>query len=254
MIGFALDMDGTIYHGDRPVPGAMEFINSLKERGIPFKFITNNSSHTCAFYADRLVRMGFDIDVRDVLTSTTATVRFLKEHRAGKNVYIVATPDVTREILDAGITEADGHPDIVLLTYDIAMTYEKLNNIYQYLKTGSELIVTHPDDVCPTEAGYDLDMGPFIRMFQQFTERPITVVGKPHSLMLEMAALEMGLKTDDIIMVGDRLYTDMCMAIDAGIRSILVLTGEATRESLKESGMEPTYVLDSVGDIDLDVL
>ena len=254
MIGFALDMDGTVYHGERPIPGAREFISRLREKGIPFRFITNNSSHPKSFYADRLKRMGFEVTDEHVLTSTIATIRFIRENRPGKSVYVLATPEVTEEIRSAGIpAPGEGEvPDIVLLTFDTTIEYGGLNDAYHYIQKGAELIATHPDDVCPTEDGYDVDIGPFIRLFESLTGREATVVGKPHRLMLDMAALEMGIDSDRVVMVGDRLSTDIRMAVDAGITSVLVLSGETDEALLKASGMEPTFVRGSVADIDPD--
>lgn len=251
MIGFALDMDGTVYHGERPIPGAREFISCLKAEGIPFRFITNNSSHPKKFYADRLRRMGFEITEDHVLTSTIATIRFIKENRAGKSVYVLATPDVTEEIRSAGIPRPkEGEvPDIVLLTFDTTIGYDGLNDAYHYIQKGAELIATHPDDVCPTEDGYDVDIGPFIRLFESLTGNKATVVGKPNRLMLDMAALEMGVEPDRVVMVGDRLSTDIRMAVDANIASILVLSGETDEALLKASGIRPTFVEGSVADI-----
>lgn len=103
MIGFALDMDGTVYLGERPVPGAREFIDSLRDSGIPFRFITNNSSHPRGFYAERLVRMGFYVGPEQVLTSAVATAAFLNDRRKGKRVYAIATPDVRREFSESGV-------------------------------------------------------------------------------------------------------------------------------------------------------
>ncbi|MCQ2070243.1 MAG: HAD-IIA family hydrolase [archaeon] len=250
MIGFALDMDGTVYHGDRPIPGAKEFIQELSRRGIPFRFITNNSSHTREFYAARLARLGFGTDVSQILTSTTATIRFIKENRPGKTVFPIATPDVLKEIEDSGVPICkEGRPDIVLLTFDITIDYAKINAGYHYIMEGSEFIATHPDDVCPTETGYDVDIGPFIRLYESLTRKDPIVVGKPNRLMLDMAALEMGVPADKVIMVGDRLSTDIRMAVDAGVTSVLVLSGETDRALLETSGIEPTFVLDSVADI-----
>ena len=256
MMGFALDMDGTLYHGDRPIPGAREFINGLRERDIPFRFVTNNSSHPRGFYADRLKRLGFNITEGDVLTSTIATIRFILDRRPGKSVYVIATPDVIREIADAGVPlAAEGTvPDIVLLTFDTTIDYRKLNDGYQYIMKGAEFIATHPDDICPTEYGYDVDIGPFIRLFESLTGKEAVVVGKPNRLLLDMAALDMGIPADDIIMIGDRLSTDIRMAIDAGTKSILVLSGETDRALLEKSGMHPTWVMGSVADIDVDRL
>ena len=111
------------------------------------------------------------------------------------------------------------------------------------------IIATHPDDLCPTEDGYDVDIGPFIMMFEYLTKKKATVIGKPNRLLLDLASSQMNIRADEIAMVGDRLYTDMRMAWENGIPSILVLTGETTLDDLKDSDIKPTYVLDSVADI-----
>lgn len=254
MIGMALDMDGTVYHGECPIPGAQEFISRLRDAGIPFRFLTNNSSHPRGFYADRLARMGFDAGPCDVLTSTVATVRYLKKERPHAKVFALASPEVGREIVGSGIdlVDADDDPDIVLLTFDKTIDYEKINAGYRCLVAGAELVATHPDDLCPTENGYDVDIGPFIRLYESLTGKKATVVGKPNRLMLDMAALEMGIPPEDVVMVGDRLSTDIRMASDAGTSSVLVLSGETDRAMLEASGMHPTLVRDSVADLSVE--
>lgn len=247
--GFMLDMDGTIYKGGQPIPGAREFISFLRERRIPFVFLTNNSSHDRGFYSDKLRRLGFDASEKDVLTSTTATIRFLISERFGRTVYPVAVPGVVREMDDAGVPIVDEDPDIVVLTFDTTITYEKINKAFHFVRNGAELIATHPDDLCPTEDSYDIDIGPFIRMFEQMCQTTAVVIGKPNRLMLEMAAREMGVRPDDTVMVGDRLYTDIAMADRAGTQSILVLSGETDRAMLESSDVRPTVTLGSVADI-----
>ena len=247
--GFMIDMDGTVYKGGNLIPGATDFIAALKDKGIPFVFLTNNSSGPRARYYDKLIRMGFDVGPENVLTSMTATIRFLLSQRPGKSVYPVSSPEVRAEMDEAGVTLVDEDPDIVVLTFDRTITYEKINRAYQAVRDGAELIATHPDDLCPTEDSYDIDIGPFIRMFEQMCDTKAIVIGKPNRLMLEMAAAEMGVDPESTVMVGDRLYTDIEMAISAGTASILVLTGETSIEDLRASGKSPTHVLDSVADI-----
>jgi len=247
--GFMIDMDGTVYKGGQLIPGATDFISSLKEKGIPFVFLTNNSSHSRGFYYDKLTRMGFDVTMANVLTSNIATIRFVLSERPGKRVYVVGSPDVKEEVRSAGVDVVEDDPDIVYLTFDRTITYEKINKAYKALKNGAELIATHPDDVCPTETDYDIDIGPFIRMFEQMCQTKAVVIGKPNRLMLEMAAREMGVDPQGTVMVGDRLYTDMRMGELAGTSTILVLSGETSRADLEASDIRPTHVLDSVADI-----
>jgi Predicted sugar phosphatases of the HAD superfamily len=250
-IGFAIDMDGTIYKGNDLIPGAVEFIRFLKTSNIPFLFLTNNSSNTKQYYVAKLRRMGFDVSENDILTSAVATAQYIKNDRKGKKAFLLATPDVTAELSSMGVDISDSDPDMVLLTFDRTITFDKINKAYHFIVKGAELIATHPDDLCPTEEAYDVDIGPFIRLFESLTGKKALVIGKPNKLMLKMAASKMDIDEDEVIMVGDRLYTDMRMAHDAGTRSIMVLTGEARAENLEGSGIKPTHVIQSVGDIPL---
>jgi HAD superfamily hydrolase (TIGR01457 family) len=244
-----IDLDGTVYKGGNVIPGAQDLIKFLKKEKIPFVFLTNNSSDTRDYYFKKLTSMGFPIARENILTSTTAAVRFLKERRAGKNVYVIATPDVADEIADMGVPNCGENPDIVLLTFDRTITFDKINKAYRHIMDGSELIATHPDDLCPTEDGYDVDIGQFIKMLSHLTGAVPTVIGKPNSLMLEMAAEEMGADKSRTLMVGDRLYTDIAMAAYAGTDSVLVLTGETQMSDLDKSEVKPTYVVGSVVEI-----
>ncbi|MDR1690879.1 MAG: HAD-IIA family hydrolase, partial [Candidatus Methanoplasma sp.] len=210
-----IDMDGTIYKGRNVINGAPEFIRFLNNENIPFVFLTNNSSNTREYYVNKLKAMGFEVSKDAVLTSTIATVRFIKERRAGKKVFVIATPDVTKEIEESGITSCEEEPDIVLLTFDRSITFDKINKAYHFIMKGAELIATHPDDLCPTEDAYDVDIGQFIHMLSVLTGATPIIVGKPSMLMIEMAAGEMGVDKDSTMMIGDRLYTDIRMASNA---------------------------------------
>lgn len=246
--GFLLDMDGTLYKGRRPIPGAQGFVAALREKGIPFVMLTNNSSTSRAEYLRKVRELGFDVGIDNILTSTTATLLHLNEHRKGEAVYPLGTPDFEEELKEAGIPVSDT-ASIVLLAFDRTVTYSKLNHAYRLLIAGAELIATHPDDLCPAEEGYDMDIGPFIRMYQEMTGVKAEVIGKPNRAMAEMASLHLGVPIENLAMVGDRLYTDMRMAIDNGMHSILVLSGEADHDSLRDSGLSPDLVVDSVADL-----
>lgn len=247
--GFMLDLDGTVYKGGELIPGAVGFIEALKDRGIPFVFLTNNSSEPRRYYVGKLRAMGFDISDENVITSNIATIRYVSEHRRGSKVYPIASPEVIEEIAVAGIAVSDDDPDIVYLTFDRTVDYDKINRGYHHILAGAELIATHPDDLCPTEDSYDVDIGPFIRLFESLTGCQAAIIGKPNRLMLEMAAEEMGIPCEDAVMVGDRLYTDMKMAHEAGIASILVLSGETALGDLEGTDIKPTHVVASVADI-----
>lgn len=247
--GLAIDMDGTVYKGMDVIPGAREFVSQLNERSIPFVFVTNNSSKGRRYYYEKLIKLGFDVKLENILTSGIATLRFLQDGRPGKTVYPLGTESYVNEVKEFGIPIDCKDPDIVLLSFDTSITYEKINTAYQFLMNGAEFVATHPDDVCPTEKGYDVDIGPFIMMFEHLTKKKALVIGKPNRLLLDMAAAEMDIDADEIAMIGDRLYTDIRMAADNGITSALVLTGETSVGDLEGSEVKPTYVLDSVSDV-----
>jgi HAD superfamily hydrolase (TIGR01457 family) len=242
-------MDGTVYKGGNIIPGALEFMEFLSMEKIPFVFLTNNSSYTRDHYFTKLKRMGFDVGMERILTSTTATARFITERREGKKVFVIASPEVTKEIEDLGIVSVEEDPDIVLLTFDRTISFDKINKAYHFLMNGAELIATHPDDLCPTEDSYDVDIGQFIHLFSHLTGVSPVIVGKPSTLMVEMAAAVMGVEKKDMMMIGDRLYTDIKMASLAGIASIMVLTGEAKMSDLDGSDVKPTYVIGSVAEM-----
>ena len=247
--GFMIDLDGTIYKGKNVIPGAVEFVNSLKERSIPFVFLTNNSASDQAHYYNKLKGMGFDIEMKDILSSTVAAVRYIKKRFPGKKVFPLGTELFVKEIISHGIAVTEKDPEIVLLAFDKSITYEKLNKAYQFLLAGAEFIATHPDDLCPTEDGYDIDIGPFIRLLESMTGKAATVTGKPNRIMVEIAAETMNADPKGLWMIGDRIYTDIKMASDAGISSILVLSGETTAEDLVNSAERPTIVKNSVYEI-----
>ncbi len=246
---FMLDLDGTVYKGAELIPGATDLIGYLDEQGIPFVFLTNNSAAPRRYYLEKLTGMGFDIEERHIITSNIAALRFVAERRPGAGVYPIASSEVSGEIAAAGIRIDGTRPDIVYLTFDRTIDYGKINKGFHHILDGAELIATHPDDLCPTEDSYDVDIGPFIRLFESLSGCRAEVIGKPNRLMLEMAAAEMGVPLRETVMVGDRLYTDIRMACDAGIDSILVLSGETGPDDLESSGVRPTHVVGSVADI-----
>ena len=207
--GFMIDMDGTVYKGADKIDGADEFVAARRSGWIPCVFLTNNSAYCRRHYLDKLLGMGFDVTMDNVLTSTVATIRFILSERPGKKVYPIASPEVVRDLADAGLELSYDDPDIVLLAYDRTITFDKINSGYRFIMSGAELIATHPDDLCPTEDSYDVDIGPFIDMYRKLCSVDPIVIGKPNGLMLEMAAREMGVDPGGTVMVGDRLYTDM---------------------------------------------
>ncbi|MGE3062505.1 MAG: HAD-IIA family hydrolase [bacterium] len=245
---FFFDMDGTLYLGENLIDGAVEFVAKLKERGIGRVFLSNNSSKNRKEYLKKLTRMGFECVENDIFTSLNATILKLKREGV-RTIYPLGTPSFEEELLDNGFKFSKENPDTVLLGFDKTLTYEKIDNAYQLLIKNVRFVATHPDITCPTENGYIPDIGGFISMFEKLTGRLPEIVGKPNTCMVLSIMEHFGLKPQECAMVGDRLYTDMRMAIDATMKSILVLSGETKHDDYVKSKFEVFIEADSVKDL-----
>lgn len=247
---FLMDMDGTVYVGDRKIEGAFEALETLKSRGKQVLFLTNNSSKTSPDYVRKLTDMGYPATEKDIFSSGDATIRFLKEERADKKVFLLANSEVYSKFADAGIPLVTEGADLVVLCFDTELTYKKLTKACDLLFEGKEYIATHPDLVCPADPHPVPDVGSFMALIRAVTGRdPDLVIGKPYETMAKYVIEEYGLRPEEIAMCGDRLYTDIRFAINNGMKSVLVLTGETTREDLAASDIRPDLVLDTFADL-----
>ena len=250
---FLLDMDGTIYLSNKLIDKAVEFIELLDEQGKDYVFFTNNSSKNTSDYKKKLENFGLSVPVEKIVNSGQVTANYVKNKKEGAKVYPLGTPSLEQELVDAGLELAkDKNEDIdfVVLGFDKTLEYKKLWDAHDLILDGVEYIATNPDYVCPLEGGKSMpDCGSMISLLETSTGKTPLVVGKPNTLMIDYVSDTLGVKKDRMAMVGDRLYTDIQMAIDADITSILVLSGESTEETLKESPQNPDYVFESVADI-----
>ena len=245
---FFFDMDGTLYLGDNIIDGARDFVQAIKEKNKKTIFLSNNSSKNRKDYFAKLNKMGFECRIDDIFTSLNATILKLKSENVRK-IYPLGTPSFEEELLENGFVFSKENPDAVLLGFDKTLTYEKIDNAYQLLIKNVRFIATHPDITCPTETGYIPDIGGFISMFEKLTGRLPEIVGKPNVGMVSSIMSHFKLKPEECAMVGDRLYTDMRMAIDASLKSILVLSGETKHDDYLKSGLEVNIEADSVKDL-----
>ena len=243
-----LDMDGTIYLGNRPIGDMAGTLAFLRERGIRLCYFTNNSSKNAEDYVKKLTALGL-YDERDIVyTSAMATISYLRAHHPEKRVYLLSTPTVRETFLEGGIPLSDGEgADIVVLAYDTTLTFEKLRIANELLARGALYIATHPDLVCPTEDIPMPDVGSFIKLLEASSGRtPDLVIGKPNSLAGEAILRAVGTTAEETAMAGDRLYTDIRFGINAGFHSILVLSGETTAEMAAASDVHPELILPSL--------
>ncbi|MGY5877047.1 MAG: HAD-IIA family hydrolase [Candidatus Thorarchaeota archaeon] len=240
---FLFDMDGTIYLGDKLLPGAQEFLGDLDEKEVPYYFLTNNSSRSRADYVEKLNRLGLRTPDEKIFSSGEATAIYLKKQGVGTRIYMVGTPSLEQEFIDHGFQLVQDNPDYTVLGFDTTLTYEKLRNLCDFAREGVPYIATHPDINCPTETGFMPDIGAMMAFVETSTGRqPDVVVGKPHPPIVEAIVEKTGYRVDQLAMVGDRLYTDIAMGV-TGITTILVLSGETKESDLESSEHQPDYVV-----------
>jgi len=241
------DMDGTIYLGGQLLPGAKDLIKYLKEKGIPYYFLTNNSSRSSSDYVEKLTGFGLAAEKEEILTSGEATALYIRKRKPRARVYLVGTPSLEREFQQAGFELIEDNPDYAVLGFDTTLTYRKIWKLCDFVREGVPYIATHPDINCPTEGGFMPDIGSMIAMVAASTGRePDVIIGKPHQPMVEAILEKTGFNKDQLAIVGDRLYTDIAMGT-TGITTILVLSGETKRDNLADAEFKPDYVMEDVG-------
>lgn len=246
---FILDMDGTFYLGDKPIPGALEFLDLLEKKGKRYIFFTNNSSKSVEDYHVKLGKMGVRVKEGGVMSSGTVTIDYLKKNRPGKKVYLVGTPSLLESFKTGGIVISDENPDIVVLGFDTTLTYEKIHKACTFIRDGAEFIATHPDANCPIEGGFMPDTGSMIKMFTESTGVEPVVMGKPFSHTVKAIEAATGTGRDRMAFVGDRLQTDIAIGVKNNATSVLVMTGATDEKVLAESDIKPSHVFKSIADI-----
>lgn len=249
----ALDMDGTIYMGMSLFDFTKPFLSRLKQMGITYSFLTNNPSTSIADYLKKLAGMGIEATADEMYTTALATIDYLKTHLpAAKRLFILGTPSMTSEFVKAGFEvaedSADDRPDAVVVAFDKTLTYDRLCRAAWWIQQGLPYIATNPDRVCPTDQPTVLvDCGSICKCLEHATSRqPDITLGKPDPNMLSGIMQRYGLRADEIAMVGDRIYTDVQMAFNAGAFGVLVLSGETTLDIVAEAPRKPDLTADSI--------
>lgn len=244
---FVFDLDGTLYLGDEILPGAHEIIEALDKAGICYIYLTNNSSRAATDYVTRLERMGFPCTKANVMSSSMATAEYLKENYPCQDVYLVGTDALYDELKAGGLPLSDTDPGVVCVGFDTQLTYDKLNKATHFLRRGAAFVAANPDCTCPMPNDEVLpDCGGICALLTACTGREPFYIGKPNPQMLLMLSKQHGIPLSQIAVVGDRLYTDIAVAENAGAVSVCVLSGETNREMIKSSPVKPQYVFDSV--------
>ena len=241
--GFLLDMDGTFYLGDKLLPGALEFLRVLNSKGIPFLFLTNNSSKSAEDYQRKLTALGVEVEDARVMTSGDATIAYLLAEHADQKVFLMGTESLRQSFAEAGVRLEEEDPQVAVLGFDTGLAYKRLARFCDLVRAGLPYIATHPDFNCPVEGGMIPDVGSFMALIEASTGRKADVViGKPNRMIARAAAARMGVAVEDLCMVGDRLYTDIALGEKAGIATCLVLSGETSLEDLPGSPFQPDWI------------
>jgi HAD superfamily hydrolase (TIGR01457 family) len=247
---FLLDLDGTFYLGPHLFPWSLSFMAAIKQHNRQHLFLTNNSSASRQYYAEKITKMGFATTPDDIFSSTTATITYLHKHAPDAKLFVLGTPAMEEELRAAGLTLVHDQPDIVLLGFDKTLTYDKLERACYWIRAGKQYIATHPDINCPTEYGPIPDAGAMIALIAASTERqPDVIIGKPNPPIIEALFERYPYRREEVAMIGDRLYTDIQTGLNAGIVSILVLSGETTREMYDTWGKQADFVFNHIGEI-----
>lgn len=247
---FLFDMDGTIYLGDEVFDGAIELMEAFPSLGKRYIYLTNNSSRAGVDYIERLRRLGFPCEKENVFTSGMATGMYLRENYAGANVYLVGTDAFRRELESYGVKLTEDEADVVVAGFDTELVYEKLNKACRYLRRGAKFIAANPDWVCPMPNDEVLpDCGSICALLTASTGKEPEFIGKPNRNMIDIISKMTGIENSKICAVGDRLYTDIAVAQNAGAVSVLVLSGETDVRMLDEAERKPSYVLNDVREL-----
>ena len=245
---YLFDMDGTLYLGNQLFDFTNELLAAIKASGGRYMFMTNNSSKSVEDYIKKLEKLGVSACYEDFITSSQATAYYLKKHHKGAVLYVCGTESLKNELRGQGfeITDDTEKAELIVMGFDTELTFKKLSDVsYMLCTRDMPYIATNPDYVCPTEFGSVPDCGSVCDMIYNATGKRPTVIGKPEALMPELAMEMAGVAPENTLVVGDRIYTDIKSGINAGCVTLLVMSGETTKEILENSPDKPDFVMES---------
>ncbi len=248
-VGFLLDMDGVIYHGKTLIKGSDIFLKRLKSLGIPYLFLTNNSQRTRRDVALKLTRLGIPAEPEEIFTCAMATARYLASKKPTGTAYVIGENGMTAALHHNGYTVVDDDPDFVVVGEGRTVNFETIEKAVRLVDQGASLIATNLDTVCPTDQGIRPGCGAIVAMIESATGKKAFSVGKPSPVMMRMARKSLNLRTDQTIMVGDTMYTDILGAVQMGYKSVLVLSGQTKRSGISNYAYSPDITVPCLNDI-----
>jgi NagD protein len=243
------DMDGVLVHEEAPIDGAAEFVKRLRARGRPFLLLTNNSIFTPRDLRARLARSGIEVPEESIWTSALATAQFLNEQRPGGTAYVVGEAGLTTAMHEIGYVLSERDPDYVVLGETRTYSFEAITTAIRLIERGARFIATNPDPTGPSTAGSIPATGSVAALVTRATGVEPYFVGKPNPLMMRSALNRIDAHSESTVMVGDRMETDIVAGLEAGLRTVLVLTGSTRQDAVERFPYRPTFVRDSVADL-----
>jgi len=250
MLGYLIDMDGVIYRGGQLIPGADHFINELRKADVPFRFLTNNSQRTRRDVATRLQRLGIDVEEEHVYTCAMATARFLAQQTPRGTAYVIGEGGLLTALHENGYAIVDRDPDYVVVGEGRTISFEMVEAALEMILKGAKLIATNLDPNCPTVSGLRPGCGATVAMLETASGVKAFSVGKPSPYMLRGARKELGLTTDQTVVIGDTMETDILGGAQLGFKTILVLSGGTHRDDLENYAYQPDRIVESIADLD----
>jgi NagD protein len=247
---YLMDMDGVLVRGAQLIPGADDFIARLRARGLPFLVLTNNSLYTTRDLQLRLERIGLRMHEEELFTSALATAQFLHDQLPRGTAYVIGEAGLTTALHDVGYALTDARPDYVVLGETVSYSYQRLMVATQLVAAGARFIATNPDVNGPSDLGPVPATGSVAALIATATGVQPYFVGKPNPLMMRAALRRLGAHSESSIMIGDRMDTDIVAGTEAGMRTILVLTGVTAREQVARFPYQPTTIVNSVAELD----
>lgn len=248
--GLLIDLDGTIYHGSSRIEGADRFIAYLRESGMPYRYVTNNSASSPVAVAERLTRMGIPAAADEVCTSAQAAAVYVAQRYPEASVFVIGEAGLQEELEGAGLRLDDQAPDVVVQGIDRSVTYDRIAQAANFIRAGADYILTNPDLLVPSTDGLIPGAGSISAMLRAASGKAPHLIGKPSPVLMNYALERLGLGSDDTCVIGDNLATDIAAGLSAGCSTLLVLTGLTTKdnyESYAESaGLRPDGICETL--------
>ncbi len=248
---YIIDMDGVLYRGEKLIPGAREFVEKLERGGHKYLFVTNNSTRSRAELRRRLLDIGLDVGVEHFFTSALATASFLDSQKPRGSAYVIGDAGLVEALREVGYTITELAPDYVVVGETHSYDFAKISKAVNLILGGARFVATNPDVTGPKEEGIVPACGALVAPIQMATDREPFFVGKPNSFMMRAALRKLDDHSENTIIIGDRMETDILAGIGAGMETVLVLTGVTARGDLPNYSYQPHYVCESLAEVEI---